>query len=453
MARSVTQIRCPNCQNPVQAEIEQILDVAEDPSAKSRLLSGGLNFIQCPHCGYQGQLATPLVYHDPGNELLLTFMPPEIGMNKDEQEKVIGRLINQIVDRLPQEARKGYLLQPKSSLTLRGMAEQILEADGVTKEEIEAQQEKLRLFQELMRTPAENLESFVEAHEQDLTEEFFQLASLALQTAGDEASVNAAAEKLNQALRLSGVGRRLETQAAEIREAAETIEALRDDFSQEKLLQLLIEAPSDERIVALVNLTRPVIDYGFFQQLSERIDKAEGDDRENLESLRSRLVEITQEIDEAQKERAVRAAQLLQSLIQAEDLDQALEAALPAIDELFLETLRANLAAARERAETESVAKLEAIQTRLNEIIRRSLPPSLELAQRVLDMEDVEAAKQVLGEEAEKIDYEFLSTMLSAANQLEQGGATVDAERVKELHRHALGLSMRKNLDVKDEPA
>jgi hypothetical protein len=446
MARTVTQIRCPNCQTPIQAEIEQVVDVAEDPSAKSRLLSGGLNYVQCPHCGYQGQLATPLVYHDPEKELLLTFMPAEIGLNKDDQERLIGRLINQIVDRLPQEARKGYLLQPKSSLTLRGMAEQILEADGVTKEDIEDQQEKLRLFQQLMRTSDDELESFVEAHEEDLTEDFFQLASFALQTAGDETSVQAAAEKLNQALRLSGVGKRLEAQVAEIREAAEIIESLGEDFTQEKLLQLLVEAPSDERVAALANLTRPAIDYGFFQELSERIDKAEGEQRSKLEALRSKLVEITQQIDEAQKARAMQAARLLQSLIQADDLDAALESALPAIDDLFLETLRANLSAAKEQDEKETVAKLEQIQSKV-------LPPSLELAQRVFDIHDTDAAKKVLSDEAEKIDYELLATLLDAVGQLQQRGAEEDAQRIMELHRHAMGLSMRKNLRSKDAPS
>ncbi|MFP3855195.1 MAG: CpXC domain-containing protein, partial [Anaerolineales bacterium] len=209
MAQSVTQIRCPNCQTPIQASIEQIIDVGQDPSAKARLLSGSLNQVACPQCGYQGQLATPLVYHDPEKELLLTYMPAEVGMNKDEQEKLIGRLINQIVDRLPQEERKAYLLQPKSVLTLQGMVEQILEADGITKEDIEAQQEKLRLFEQLMRTPEDDLEQFVQEHDDELDQEFFQLASLALQSAEDPQSRQAAGQRLEAALRLSGVGQQI----------------------------------------------------------------------------------------------------------------------------------------------------------------------------------------------------------------------------------------------------
>lgn len=447
MARSLTQIRCPNCQTPIQAEIEQIVDAGLDPAAKARLLSGGLNFIRCPNCGYEGQLATPLVYHDPEKELLLTYMPAEIGMKKDEQERVIGRLINKIVDRLPQEARKGYLLQPKASLTLRGMAEQILEADGVTKEDIEAQQEKLRLFQELMRVPEDNLETFISEHEEQLTEEFFQLASVALQTAGTEESVNAAAQKLDRALRLSGVGKKLEARIAELRTAAESLEQLGKDLNRERLLDLMLEAPSDERLVALANLTRQLVDYAFFQQLSERMEGAQGEELAKLEATRSRLLEITQQIDDAQKARAMQAARMLQSLVEAEDLDRAIEAALPAVDELFLETLRANISAARESDEADVLGRLEQIQAKINDIIRQSLPPSLELLQRVLDIDDLEAAKQALTDDADKIDYEFLSTLLNAVSQLESGGALEEAERVRQLHRHAMGLSMRRRME------
>ena len=84
-----TQNRCPNCSNPIQAQIMQLVDVGQDPSAKARLLSGSLNHVQCGVCGYQGQVATPMVYHDPEKELLLTFIPIEINMPKDEQEGAI----------------------------------------------------------------------------------------------------------------------------------------------------------------------------------------------------------------------------------------------------------------------------------------------------------------------------------------------------------------------------
>ena len=62
-----TQTNCPRCKQPIIAEIEQIFDLNTDPAAKQRLLSGTVNFIHCPACGYEGMVGTPIVYHDPGN--------------------------------------------------------------------------------------------------------------------------------------------------------------------------------------------------------------------------------------------------------------------------------------------------------------------------------------------------------------------------------------------------
>jgi predicted RNA-binding Zn-ribbon protein involved in translation (DUF1610 family) len=83
MTQAMTQIQCPNCKAPIMASIEQLIDVGQDPGAKARLLSGSINRIKCPSCGFEGQIAAPLVYHDPEKELLLTFMPVELNISKD----------------------------------------------------------------------------------------------------------------------------------------------------------------------------------------------------------------------------------------------------------------------------------------------------------------------------------------------------------------------------------
>jgi hypothetical protein len=57
-----------------------------------------VNVAVCPSCGFNGALSTPVVYHDAEKELLLTFVPPELALPRDEQEKLLGGLINQVVD-------------------------------------------------------------------------------------------------------------------------------------------------------------------------------------------------------------------------------------------------------------------------------------------------------------------------------------------------------------------
>jgi len=59
--------------NPCLVEVQQLFDMSTDPTAKQKLLSRTTNVAHCNNCGYEGMIASPVVYHDPGKELLLTF--------------------------------------------------------------------------------------------------------------------------------------------------------------------------------------------------------------------------------------------------------------------------------------------------------------------------------------------------------------------------------------------
>src|SRR5512147_2184623 len=145
-----TQIACPRCKSPVAANVEQLFDVTQDPAAKQRLMSGQTNYVRCPVCKYEGRLATPIVYHDNEKELLLTFFPPELGLPLNEQEKIIGPLIKQVMDRLPAEKRKAYLLKPVPNLTYESMMQLILSKDGITPEMLKEQQDRVSIIERLL---------------------------------------------------------------------------------------------------------------------------------------------------------------------------------------------------------------------------------------------------------------------------------------------------------------
>lgn len=440
-----TQIRCPNCNNPIQAQIMQLVDVGQDPGAKARLLSGSHNHVQCGVCGYQGQVATPLVYHDPGKELLLTFIPIEINMPKDEQERVLGRMINQALDRLSGEQRKGYLLQPQAVFTFQGLIERILEADGITKEEIEAQREKLRLFEDLLKVSEDDLEQFVLENDEYLDAAFFQLASLSLQATPQGSALEAANNRLQQVLAGSSYGKELLARENEMRLASESLQKLGDQITHDSLLDIFVDAPNETRLNALVQLTRPALDYTFFQKLTERIDAAESEDKALLD-LRQKVLDITQEIDRAQEARAKRAAELIGALLEAEDLDAAIKTVLPQVDELLLSILQANIRASQERGDEDGANRLLEIDAKIKEIIRETLPPSLQLAQKLLELEDISAAKELLDQSVDQIDENLVGALMSTAQRLEDGGDRESAEQIRDLHRYALRLSMKQKL-------
>lgn len=449
MNPAMTQVRCPRCGTPVPATVEQVIDLAADPSAKARLLSGSLNHVRCPACGYDGMLSTPLVYHDPARELLMTFFPVELGLAQAEQERVLGRLINQVINRLPSERRKAYLLQPQAVLTIQGLVDRILQADGITREDLEAQRAKLRLFEDLLRVPEDQIGAFVAEHDAELDDVFFQLATLALRNTRDERAQKTLADRIDKAISASSLGKKIMAQEAEVRAAAESLQAAGAELTREKLLDLVIAAPNDDRLAALAGLARPAMDYSFFSLLTDRIDKAPGDEKDRLSRLRARLLEETQKIDEAQQARVGRAAELLKQVAGAKDLDRALEAALPYIDEVFLGVLEANLRAARERGDALTGGRLEELSSKIQALLRASLPGGIRLAQSVLEEENEEKARAALEAEAGEIDGDLLGALMSAAEELEKEGDPEGAGRMRRLHRHALGLSMRGRMSPK----
>ncbi len=233
-----TQISCPNCRQPVAVQVEQLFDLNEDPAAKERFLSGAVNRIQCPHCGFQGQMSTAVVYHDPDKELLFSFVPAELGLPRDEQEKMIGSLINRVVDALPQEKRKAYLFSPQTMLTYQGLIEQVLEADGITKEMIDAQQKKLSLLQRLITISDESLPQVAEEEDELLDSEFFALLSRLIESsmaAGDQTSASQFSGLQEKLLPLTTFGHQVQEQIGEMEAAVKSLQDAGEGLNSGKI--------------------------------------------------------------------------------------------------------------------------------------------------------------------------------------------------------------------------
>jgi len=441
--RQQTQVTCPNCRTPFQAEVEQIVDVSQDPTSKSRLLAGQLNLIQCPSCGFQGQLNLPVVYHDPEKELLLTYAPADLNVNKDEQERIIGRLIQRIVDKLDAEQRKGYLLQPQAVLTMQGLAERILEGDGITREELDNQRAKMQLFEELLRTPEDQLDTFIQDHDADIDSAFMQLASLTIQVTAEPEAQQALATRLEKVIEQSTYGKQLVAEREEVQKATQSLQDLGEGITREAILDLVIEAPNERRVAALVTLVRPAFDYTFFQLLSDKIDTSEGDAQEKLSTLRAQILEITEEIDRREQARLQQISTVIENLIEAEDLDEELSRVTPMIDDYFLNVLRTMLQAASEQKDEERFKQLMRVEQRIAQLIKQSLPRGLQLAQDLLALQEMDDVEAFLQEHAAELDQDLFNGLLSASQQYAETGRNEESERLQAVYQLALKTSMK----------
>ncbi len=403
--------------------------------------------IQCPHCGYQGNLATPIVYHDPDKELLLTFVPPEIGLPRDEQEKVLGSLINQVVDNLPPEKRKAYLFRPQASLTLQGFLEQILEAEGITREMIQAQQDRLNLIQRLMTISPESLEEVVKEDDHLIDAEFFGLLRRLVEASlmsGDQESAQRLADLQQDLLPITTFGREVQAQSQEIDAAIAALQEAGEDLDRGKLLEMVISAPNETRARAYVSLARPVMDYAFFQLLSERIDRARGEGRSRLIELRENLLNWTSELDKQVEARSQEARELLNKILQTDDISNALLQNLTAVDEFFVQELNQMQQEARQKGDLEKLGKLQKIVDVLQQA--SSSPPEVALIEELLDAPDDESRRQIMKEHRDEITPDFLNALTNIVNQVENSEDKELADRIKSLNRMALRFSMEQNL-------
>jgi hypothetical protein len=138
--QEVIPVICPKCQARYNAPIISIINVNQDPNLKGAFLQGRLNVGQCPQCGFASPLEIPLLYHDGQKELALVLVPPSLHLTHIDEQKIIGDLSNRLMNSLPPEKRKAYLLSPQTFLTMECLVKAILAADGGTEEMLQEQE-------------------------------------------------------------------------------------------------------------------------------------------------------------------------------------------------------------------------------------------------------------------------------------------------------------------------
>jgi hypothetical protein len=442
-----TTTTCPRCRQPVMVEVEQLFDVNTDPRAKQKLLSGSFNRIRCPSCGYEGTLSTPIVYHDPNKELLLTYFPPSLGLPVNEQERLVGPMITQVTNKLPLEKRKAYLLRPQTMFTMETMVERILEADGVTKTMLQAQQQRLTLLQRLMSSPPENRPEVIRQEEALIDQDFFNLLSRIIEgilAQGDQKAMQQIAGLQQDLLEHSSYGQELHDQAKEAEEAIRALqEAGKNGLTREKLLDLIIENPTDVRLNTLVNVARQGMDYNFFEIFSKRINAAKGEEKQQLEALRDRLLEMTAEIDKAMQEQVAATQEFLNEILKTDNIEETVSQNLEGINDLFVQLVQAEFQHAQQEGNQERLGKLQQVINALNKY--SAPPPEIALIEELLEAEDETTRQKLMEEHADEITPEFLQMLANLAYQSDQQSPEM-AKQLGDLHRQVLRFSMKANL-------
>ena len=290
-----------------------------------------------------------------------------------------------------------------------------------------------------------------------IDDEFFGIYSRLLESAlmsGDENAGTQLGKLQEDLLEHSTQGKKLRDEADEIQRAMETIQEMGEDITREKLMDLILDAPTETSLRAYVRLVRQALDYTFFQMLSERVESAKGEKQARLSEIREKLLGYTQEVDEEIAEHRVIAQQNLEAVLQANNIEETLQQNIEAVDEFFLQAVNQSLAQARKSGDLEHSARLQQI---LDVLEKLSEPPSeIALIESLLKVaDDTQALKAAVEQHGDAVTPELVEMLIRLVTQTQAGVEQLkgpEKERqealltgLQSVHQAVLGFSMRRS--------
>ncbi len=225
----------------------------------------------------------------------------------------------------------------------------------------------------------------------------------------------------------------------------QSLQAVGQNLTREKLLELFLDAPTDLRLNVLVSMTRQGLDYSFFQMMTEEIDRSEGEKRQKLLTLRERLLELTRQIDQEMEKRAAQAKKVVEAMTKAPDVTEAMRENIGAVDDFFLKALNESMEEARKAGDLDKIGKLQ----KMAEVLQEASAPPEEYAfiEELVNTETEADLKQKLEENKEKVNAEFLEVVSTLVAQAESGEENKEfLEKLSYVYSLALGMTMRANL-------
>jgi hypothetical protein len=424
-----TQISCPNCGTPYTAEVHQVIDVGRNPELKAALLSGQINMAVCPSCGAAGQLSSPLVYHDPEHELFMIYIPQELNLDQVEREKYIGQLTREVIDNTPPEERRAYMLQPITMLTMQSFLERVLETEGITKEMIERQKKQAELLNTLITADSDVADYLIKERAKEIDDVFFTMLRQYIETASQLNDNKQLVPLINLQAKLmteTETGRRLEKQQIALHglnRAAKEAGGLTPAILLSQILKNQ-EDPDLVRILAQVGLQ--AMTYEFFAGLTNEIEREQlsGNQEavERLSAIRSDLLQMQEEIQDQTRQILGEAQKVLETILAADDMQNALEKNINKIDDAFMYVLSGETARAEEMGPQDRLDKLNALRELLVSEAESQSPPEIRLLNNLVGAESEEARRQLIEDNRELLSPDLVAVIDALQEQAESTG-------------------------------
>lgn len=433
------QVQCPSCGTPYTVPIFSIIDFGANPELRQPLLAGQINFAQCPNCGMGGPLSAPLLVHSPEHQWLGAFIAAEARINDVQRQKVIGDLTQALMRKLPTEARKGYMLQPKQYSDWQSFSEKIWEFEGVTPEMLRRQRDQSSLLQSLIALANDRkaLEIALQRNNSAalVDRTFFAMLDRMLVIASQQGQSEPFMQLRTSLLEMTEVGKQIKAQTDHIREVLGTIN---EKTTRDELLDLLLRESEGENgrdmLGALAASLAPALDYQFLLLVNERIETSSDEGiKARLEEIRQFILSLQEQQRANQQMMMQQVQQVLQEVLQAEDVDAKLQEMAEYIDETFLAVLANNIQTANQRGSKAAANRLQEIYEKALTLIEGQMPPEIRLVNQLISAEDRSEVNKLLQENRSMLTKEFVDSLRTLEDEMRQGRRTEIADRIKSL--------------------
>ncbi len=400
------QVKCPVCGQTSVMSVYTILDVSENPFLKGLTMINEVNLFHCPKCGAEALMNAPYLYLDTDKELAYMFVPSELNMTEAARQRFIGELMKKVMDVLPPEDRKGYLLHPQLFLSQASLMHNVLEQEGFPPEETQGWEQSTALANKMLALvdDQEALVKFIQEHDQEIDDSLIRLLLNA--ATGQDAAVQPHPDAAKKGLREASdeLIAQLEQHATAGRRFASEKEVM--EFIEQKpeptaiiakLISLHGEKDKEKLDIFLEDLA-PITDYQFLLFVSQNIEMAEKEGDEEkvaiITDLRDRLVQAQEKWEARWQQKMETGSALVEKLLEAQE--QGPEALskeirrqpITAFNTTFAYVLMSHLKAAKENRLSDLVERLEEIESAIT-LMREStmLPttnPVVEIINRLL---------------------------------------------------------------------
>ncbi len=431
------QIACPNCGTPYTVPIFTIVDLGANPELRQPLLGGQINLALCPNCGMGGPLSAPLMVHDPEHNFLGVFMPAEGGLDDIQRQRIIGELTQTLMRKLPSDARRGYMLQPRQFADWNRLMEVLWGFEGVTPEMLRRQRDQSAALQRLMAL-ADDPKALDIALERDkalIDRQFFALLDRLLVMTRAQTPDNPLVKLRARLLESTPAGAEVAQREEKLRGLLNKITA---QTTREDILETLVTAwlgeDGPDLVGAVAMVAAPLLDYQFLVLLTERIDATEDPAaKEKLGELREFVTDV-QEQQRANQQAVVQQSQaVLQEVLQATDPKARLRELAEYVDEMFLSVLAGNIQQAEKNGASAAASRLRAIYEAAMEVVAEGMPDDLRLLNDLLSAPDKAAMRKLLKENKQLLTKDFLDSISALEEEMRGAGRAEMADRLKSL--------------------